>query len=59
MNERTFRELVRQLRVTQKRYFKLRRPADLIDAKELERQIDVELAVVKPTLFEEDRGRQA
>ena len=48
MSEKTFRFaiLVRDMRAAQKRYFDTRDKADLSRAKELERKVDDELAVI-------------
>lgn len=54
-----FELLVSELRTTQKRYFRLREPADLAQAKDLERRVDEQLKLQKqndraqPGLFDQ------
>lgn len=43
MTDADFRDLVRQMRAAQKRYFELRRRDDLLASKDYERRVDHEL----------------
>jgi len=56
MTNEEFRDLVGQMRLEQKRFFKTRDSSSLLAAKELERQIDMELGGNTPTqrMFNDD-----
>lgn len=52
MDEKTFRQLVKQMRDAQKEYFKTRSKESLMNSKTLEKQVDTELSTDNnPTLF--------
>lgn len=53
MNEQEFRRLVSEMRIAQRGYFKSRAQETLLRSKQLEKQVDEELANDSPSLFDE------
>lgn len=59
MNHRAFFDLVRQMRIKQREYFKYKRKADLNESKRLESQVDAEISRVERLLGLPDAIPQA
>lgn len=59
MNHRAFFDLVRQMRIKQREYFKYKRKADLNESKRLEAQVDAEISRVERLLGLPDAIPQA